>query len=190
MKPKVLVPLAAGCEEMEAVIVIDVLRRAGLEVVVAGLAEGMVRASRGVALAPDTTLAQTIAVEGMNGFAAIVLPGGAAGAAALRDDARILELLRSQAGAGRICAAICAAPTVLERAGLLRGRRATSHPSVQAELREAGVEIDGAARVVIDGPFVTSQSPGTTFEFAYALVELLVGRAKVDELEASIQSRR
>lgn len=183
---RVLVPLAPGCEEMEAVIVIDVLRRAGIVVVVAGTVEGPIVASRGVRLLPDVSLDDALSA---GDYAAVILPGGAPGAKALAADPRILDLVSAVAGAGKIVGAICAAPTVLLRAGLLAGRRVTAHPAVHAELRAAGIEVRASERVVIDGPIVTSQSPGTAFEFAYALVEALVGSAKVEELEAGIFSR-
>lgn len=183
---RVLVPLAPGCEEMEAVIVIDVLRRAGIVVVAAGTAEGPIVASRGVRLLPDVSLDDALSA---GDYAAVVLPGGAPGARALAEDPRILRLLAAFANDGKIIGAICAAPTVLLRAGLLAGRRVTAHPAVHAELRAEGIEVRASERVVIDGPFFTSQSPGTAFEFAYALVEALVGREKVEELEAGILSR-
>ncbi|HET8700409.1 MAG TPA: DJ-1/PfpI family protein, partial [Nitrococcus sp.] len=112
---RVLLPLAEGCEELEAVTVIDLLRRAGIDVVVAGLAEGAVKASRGVVLTPDVALDAVLDQD----FDMIVLPGGAGGAARLEADARVHRLLQRQADAGRYVAAICAAPKVLLAAGLL-----------------------------------------------------------------------
>lgn len=182
---RALVPLAPGCEEMEAVIAIDVLRRAGVEVVVAGLEPGEVVASRGVRLVPDVALDAV----GPEPFDAIVLPGGAPGANALAADPRVLDRLRAQRAAGRISAAICAAPIVLARAGLLEGKTITCHPAVVLRLRAEGIDVREDARVVVDGDVVTSRAPGTAFEFAYALVERLVGPSKVLELEAGILSR-
>lgn len=183
---RALVLLAPGCEEMEAVIVIDVLRRAGVEVVAAGLAAEPIVASRGVKIVPDVALA---AVSDEL-FDAIVLPGGAPGARALGADERVLDRLRAHHSAGRVCAAICAAPTVLARAGIVGGRRITSHPAVVAELRAAGFDVSEHEAVVVDGNVITSRAPGTAFEFAYALVERLVGAGKVAELESGILSRR
>ena len=120
----VLVPLAQGCEELEAVTVVDLLRRAGIDVVTAGLDEQPVRASRGMVLLPDMTLEQALQRD----YDMIVLPGGLPGADHLRDDARVIDLLREMAAAGKYTAAICAAPRVLARAGLLDGKRATSYP--------------------------------------------------------------
>src|SRR6185503_6074856 len=113
--PRVLVPLAQGCEEIEAVTIIDILRRADIEVVTAGLVPGTVEASRGVKLVPDTELDAVMTEE----FDMIVLPGGRGGAERLALDPRILKLLVRAAEGGRYTAAICAAPRVLAEAGLL-----------------------------------------------------------------------
>ena len=181
----VLVPLAAGCEEMEAVIVIDVLRRAGITVLVAGLEPGIVEASRGVRLVPDLVLAEVDVTR----CDALVLPGGGPGTTRLRADAYVRRLVEDFVRAGKLVAAVCAAPTVLLDAGVLAGRRVTAHPSVHAELERAGVHVDRTQRVVTDGNFVTSQGPGTCFEFAFALVERFCGAAKVAELNAGILAR-
>ncbi|MCI0634823.1 MAG: DJ-1/PfpI family protein, partial [Actinobacteria bacterium] len=120
----VLVPLAEGFEEIEAVVIIDVLRRAGVEVCVAGLAPGPVTGAHGITLATDRALSDVDAAA----LAMIVLPGGMPGTTNLRKDARILDLVRALESSGRRVAAICAAPTVLAAAGVLAGRSATSHP--------------------------------------------------------------
>ena len=120
----VLVPLAQGCEELEAVTVVDLLRRAGIDVITAGLDAQPVRASRGVTLVPDMSLEAALQLE----FDMIVLPGGLPGADHLRDDPRVIGLLKKMAAADRYTAAICAAPRVLAHAGLLDGKRATSFP--------------------------------------------------------------
>ncbi|MEL6427763.1 MAG: DJ-1 family glyoxalase III [Planctomycetota bacterium] len=168
---RALVPLAEGFEEMEAVIVVDVLRRGGVEVDVAGLAgAGAVLGSRGVTVHAERDLDDCLEVD----YDAVVLPGGMAGTLAMRDDERVLAAVRSQARAGRLVAAVCAAPLVLERAGLLTGRTATSHPSVADELGRAGVA-RGEGRIVCDGRVLTSLGPGTAMEFALAVVEELRG---------------
>lgn len=175
---KVLVPLAPGFEEIEAVTIIDVLRRAAVEVVVAGTVAGPVRGSRGVTIVPDATFDQV----DLAGFDAIALPGGGPGAAALRADERVRAALACHHAAGRLTAAICAAPTVLAAAGLVAGRRVTGHPSVHEELARDGADVDPDRRVVVDGHLITSQGPGTSLEFALALVERLAGPAQVEAL--------
>lgn len=183
---RVAVLLAPGFEEIEAVTVIDVLRRAGLEVTAAGTVAGPIRASRGVVVVPDATLDAVVGRV----FDAVVLPGGGPGAQALREDARVLDLVRVHARGGALVAAICAAPTVLVSAGVLAGKRITGHPSVHAALAEgcaaAGATLDAGARVVADGRLVTSQGPGTTMEFALALVERLVSREQAEELRKAM----
>jgi len=174
--PCVLVPLAAGFEEIEAVVVIDVLRRAGVEVRVAGVRPGAVTGSHGITLSTDCALDDVRAGE----LDMLVLPGGMPGAANLRSDARVLALVRELERSGRTVAAICAAPTVLAAADVLEGRRVTSHPSVRDQL--PGARVVDAPRVVRSGPVVTSQGVGTALEFALELVAQLVGPGKAEEL--------
>ena len=176
----VLIPLAQGCEEIEAVTVIDILRRAGIEVVSAGLDAQPVRASRGVMLQPDTTLDAALGRD----YDMIVLPGGQPGTNNLRADARIVDLVRRMAQQGKYVAAICAAPSVLAAAGLLDGKRATSFPGTLDAFPQ--VQLQHAA-VVEDGRLITSRGPGTAMDFALLLVEQLLGRAKRMEVEAGLQ---
>jgi 4-methyl-5(b-hydroxyethyl)-thiazole monophosphate biosynthesis len=175
--PRVLVPLAQGCEEIEAVTIIDILRRADIDVVTAGLVPGVVEASRGVKLVPDTELDVVMTEE----FDMIVLPGGRGGADRLAQDPRILKLLVRAAKGGRYTAAICAAPRVLAEAGLLAGRRATSFPGVLDDMN--GIELTREP-VVTDGKIVTSRGPGTAMDFALELIRLLLG----DEARAKVES--
>lgn len=176
---KVLVPLADGCEELEAVTIIDLLRRAGIEVVVAGLKPGVVKASRGVQLVPDVTLDQALG----DGYDMVVLPGGMPGAAHLKDDVRVVDLLKNMASAGKYTAAICAAPMVLAEAGLLRGKQATSYPGFLDGLPDVTLR---AEAVVQDGTVLTSRGPGTAMDFALQLVETLAGRAKREQVETAL----
>jgi 4-methyl-5(b-hydroxyethyl)-thiazole monophosphate biosynthesis len=177
----VLVPLAQGCEEIEAVTVIDILRRAGIDVITAGLAEGPVRASRGTVLLPDTTLDAALNHD----YDMIVLPGGMPGSQHLQDDPRVIGLLQRMAAAGNYVAAICAAPMALHAAGLLQGKRATSFPGVLDRLPGSHVYVNDA--VVTDGNVVTSRGPGTAMDFALVLVELLAGPARCKAVEAELQ---
>jgi len=176
---KVLVPLADGCEELEAVTIIDLLRRAGVEVVTAGLKPGIVQASRCVQLVPDASL--DVALQ--DDYDMVVLPGGMPGAAHLKEDARILALLKKMAAAGKYTAAICAAPMVLAEAGVLDGKQATSYPGFLDAL--PGVTVSAAA-VVQDGKVLTSRGPGTAMDFALALVEVLTGTEKRRQVEAAL----
>ena len=178
---RVLIPLAQGCEELEAVTVIDLLRRADIEVVTAGLDEGPVTCSRGVVLLPDTRLDEVLEED----FDMLVLPGGLPGADHLENDRRIIALLQQMAEKGRYTAAICAAPKVLARAGLLDDRQATSYPGVLDAL-----ELPRTTRqdqpVVVDGRVITSRGPGTAMDFALELISQLAGREKRESVESAL----
>ena len=177
--PRVLVPLAEGFEELEAVTIIALLRRAGVEVVAAGLEAGPVRASRGTVIVPDESLYNVIDQD----FDMIVLPGGLPGADHLNDDERLREKLQEMSESGRYVAAICAAPKVLASAGLLKGKKATSYTGA---LDHAQSVIRMDEPVVIDGNVATSQGPGTAMDFALALIELLLGTEKRKAVEAPL----
>jgi len=179
---RVLVPLADGFEEIEAVTIIDVLRRAGLEVIVASLREGAVSGSRGISILPETTFGQV----DLDRIDLIALPGGGPGARALREDPHVLRALREFHSQDKPIGAICAAPTVLAAAGVLAGRRITCHPQVREEFTGSGATLIEDERVVVDGQLVTSQGPGTAIEFAFELVRLLCGAEQVTELNQAI----
>jgi len=182
---KVLVPLAQGCEELEAVTIIDVLRRAGIQVVSAGLDSRPVTAARGTVLLPDTTLEQALLEE----YDMVVLPGGQPGTDNLDNDSRLKPLLQKMAAAQKFTAAICAAPKVLANAGLLKGKRATAFPGTLEKLQLHDVTLDSAP-VVRDGLVITSRGPGTAMDFALELVELLIGKTKRVEVENGLQRPR
>lgn len=180
---KVLVPLAQGCEELEAVTIIDLLVRAGIEVTTASLdAERVITASRGVQLVAQTTLD---AVKDQ-AFDLIALPGGLPGADYLQQDDRILKLLKSTAEQGGYVAAICAAPKVLVKAGLLDNKQVTSFPGALEQNPAPGMEYLDQA-VVEDGRIITSKGPGTAMDFALTLIERLEGQAKRNEVEQGLQ---
>ncbi len=168
---RVAVILADGFEEVEAVAIIDVLRRAGIDTVVAGLHDGPVASARMVRVVPDT-LIDTIQAED---FDMLVLPGGQPGSDNLNADPRVSELIRSFSRKGKLTGAICAAPYVLANAGVLQGKRATSYPSYRDRLGGAVYE-DKA--VVVDGTVLTSRGAGTALSFGLAIVEKLVNKEK------------
>ncbi|MBT8143274.1 MAG: DJ-1/PfpI family protein, partial [Gammaproteobacteria bacterium] len=138
--PTVLVPLAEGCEELETITIVDLLRRAGIEVTTAALGERNVTGSHDITIVADATLDDVASVD----FDMIVLPGGLPGADNLQADSRIRELLSEMASAGRYVAAICAAPRVLAAAGLLDGKHATSYPGFLADY-----EVDYQEKTVV-----------------------------------------
>lgn len=180
MSKKVLVPVADGIEEIEAVCIIDVLRRAGAEVTVASVGKLQVTASRAVKLVADKQISQCIDTE----YDLIALPGGMPGAEHLRDCKELKSMLKQQNEQGRLYAAICASPVVvLAYHGLLDGRKATCHPNFVDKLPN----IDAAqTRVVVDDNCITSRGPGTALEFALKLVELLYDEPKAKEIAVAM----
>jgi 4-methyl-5(b-hydroxyethyl)-thiazole monophosphate biosynthesis len=176
MSKSVLVPIADGTEEIEAVCLIDVLRRAGVSVTVASVDGLEVTASRGVRLVAEQLIADCVD----DTYDVIALPGGMPGAEHLRDSKDLERLLKRQQREGRLYAAICASPVVvLQHHGLLGQRRATCHPDFVHQLENTDAVEE---RVVIDGPCVTSRGPGTAIEFALKLVELLYDGQKAKEI--------
>jgi len=180
---RVLVPLAEGFEELEAVTIIDVLRRAGIDVVVASLGDSLVAGSHGIRIAADTPLAALAEQE----FDMIAMPGGMPGADHLKKDARVAALIQHLQRQGKPVAAICAAPMVLAAAGALDGRRATSYPGFLDDATRTTV-VDEA--VVNDNGVITSRGPGTALDFALALVAELAGGPARDQVEAALQRDR
>lgn len=164
--PKAILLLAEGFEEIEAVTVVDVLRRAGVLVTTAALTGLHVAGAHEIVVQADVSLDDVEA----NDFDALILPGGQPGSTNLQRDARVLALVRRFVGKNKLTAAICAAPTVLESAGVLGGRRATCYPG--SELPSAQFELSA---VVEDGCIVTSRGPGTAIDFALTLVRRLCG---------------
>lgn len=164
-----LIPLADGFEEIEAVTLLDVLRRGGVDVTAASLTDNLpVTGSRGVTLVADATWSSLDTAD----FDALVLPGGGRGTERLAADERVLDAIRVFDEDGRLVAAICAAPTVLAQAGVLTDRRATCYPTCAAQL---GKSYDDAAPVIADGTIITSRGPGTAILFALVLVQHLAG---------------
>lgn len=176
---KVLIPLADGFEEIEALAVVDILRRAGIEVVTAGLYDGPVRSSRNIRVLPDALIDSVTASD----FDMLVLPGGQPGTDNLNADPRIYSLLKELDSNGKLIGAICAAPSILASAGLLGGKRATSYPTYSGRLNGADYE---NKPVVHDGNIVTSQGAGTAISFGLKIVELLAGHKKSGEVAAAM----
>eukprot|EP01018_Ginkgo_biloba_P030076 Gb_36045 [translate_table: standard] len=171
--PHVLVPVANGSEEMEVVIIIDVLRRANAEVVVASIEETLeIVASREVKIVADMLIEDAATTV----YDLIILPGGMLGAERMGKSESLRKLLKEQSSSNRVYGAICASPAVvLETQGLLKGKKVTAHPSVSSKLTDQSA-ID--ARVVIDGKVITSRGPGTAMEFSLAIVEKLYGQRR------------
>lgn len=178
---RALVPLAEGFEETEAVTIVDLLRRAGIQVTVAGLTAGSVTGSRGIAVVPDATLHAVADRD----FELIALPGGRPGADHLAADRQLLRLLCKAAEQGALIGAVCAGPRALARAGLLHGRRVTSFPGALDDLGPADWHYSEEP-VVIDGRLITSRGPGTAMDFALALIEAAAGGRRRRSVEARL----
>lgn len=167
---KVLIPIATGFEEIEAVSMADVMRRAGIEVTVASVkGELEVTGANGITIKCD---------RGLEGIGAddidmIVLPGGWGGTDVLADDANVQNLLKAMDAKGKTIGAICAAPYALNQAGVLKDTF-TCYPSVEERIRQEGYQGD-KAQVVVDGNVMTSRGPGTSICFALQIVKKLVG---------------
>jgi len=176
---KILIPLADGFEEIEAVTNIDVLRRAGLDVITAGIGSKKINGDHGIKIETDTEISEVSADD----LSAVVLPGGMPGAANLRDSAELLKLIRAVNEKGNLCAAVCAAPIVLEAAGILTGKNATSYPGFGDQMDSANYREE---RVVIDGNIITGRGPGVAMEFALTIVEYLLDGKERVELEKAM----
>ena len=177
--PRVAVLLADGFEEVEAIAIIDVLRRAEIDTVIAGLHDGPISSARRVKVLPDTVI-DTVKADD---FDMIVLPGGQPGSDNLNADPRVRELVMSFSQKGKFTGAICAAPIVLASAGVLQGKHVTSYPSYKDKLGNAQYE---EKSVVIDGTVLTSRGAGTALTFGLAIVEKLISREKAQKIKEAM----
>jgi len=182
MSRRAILILAPGYEELEAVAVIDILRRAGIEIVIAGTEKGPIASARDVKIVTDATLDQVMDQD----FDLVVLPGGLDATERLASDKRVLSMLKRQLQTQGIIGAICAAPSVLDRHGLSKGKTITCHPVCRETIKQSALAED---RVVQDGLLVTSQGPGTALEFALRLVERLEGTEKMQEVNKGVLAR-
>ena len=178
MAKTALVPIADGTEEIEAITIIDVLRRGGVQVMAASVGHLQVTASRSVRITADRLIGDCLGET----YDLIALPGGLPGAEHLRDCKPLIEMLRKQKAEGRLYAAVCASPAyVFATHGLIDDRKATGYPSTMDQLPNRQ---DG--RVVVDGTCITSQGPGTAMEFALELVRQLCGQATAEKTAAAM----
>jgi 4-methyl-5(b-hydroxyethyl)-thiazole monophosphate biosynthesis len=177
-----LVLLAPGFEEIEAITVIDILRRADIETLVAGLVMNPIIAARHTRHLGDVHLAD---VDPAREFEIVVLPGGVEGARNLAASPRVKEWLFRQRERGQWVAALCAAPTALAAHGFLdENTKLTCHPSVQSQL--AGSRLQSGQRVVVDNKLITSLAAGSAMEFAFEIVRHLRGPEAADKVNQSV----
>lgn len=176
MSTRALIPFANGSEEIETVTLVDVFRRAGWDVVLAGIqGGGPVTASRNVQLVPDEQWEKL----DLSTFELIALPGGIGGTKALCENDGVQEALRIFDIEGLWIGAVCAAPLALHTAGVLKKRAFTCYPGIEKEMKRTDRSDDP---IVVDGNIVTSQGPGTSMAFALKLVELIDGPAAAQKI--------
>jgi 4-methyl-5(b-hydroxyethyl)-thiazole monophosphate biosynthesis len=178
---KVIVPLAEGFEEIEFSTIVDILRRVGIDVTSAGLKEGTVNGAHGIRVTPDTVIDKV----NTDDFDVIVLPGGYPGFVNLGQSEKILKLVKGMYDSDKYVTAICGAPSVLAKVGVIQGKRATIYPGLEDTLTGAQRSDE---RVVVDGKVITSQGPGTAMEFAIKLVEVLAGKGKAEGVTKEVLS--
>ncbi len=176
----VYVLLAEGFEEAEALVPVDLLRRAGVETALVSVAGGPVTGSHGICVQAQLTLEQ---VE-LDRARMLVLPGGGLGVSNLGREPRVARLVKEAAGRGLWVAAICAAPTLLARWGLLDGRRAVCFPGMEDQLAPALAQ--PGQSVVEDGRFITGRAAGSAFDFGLALVRVLAGAEAGEEVRHAV----
>ncbi len=177
---KIIVPLAPGYEEIEAITIIDVLRRANLDVVSAGLTDSLITGSHGIAIKPDTLLHKANPVD----YNCIVLPGGMPGSENLKKDDDVIKFIKHIFSKGGYVAAICAAPMVLGAAQILYGKKVTCFPGLEGELIGATLINEP---VVVDGTIITAKGPACAIPFALTLVGLFAGKDVQDTLKNTMQ---
>ncbi|MCR5640626.1 MAG: DJ-1/PfpI family protein [Lachnospiraceae bacterium] len=180
---KIAIFMANGCEEIEALTVVDLLRRAGISIDMLDL-EGtkVVRGAHGITIQSDGTIDEADAMQ----YDGIVLPGGMPGTTHLKEDERVCQWVREFAISGKLVAAICAAPTVLGHCGILKGKKATCYPGCEDGLNGANFSTDS---VVIDGNIVTSRGMGTAIDFGLALITYLLDEETSKQLAQGIVYR-
>jgi protein deglycase len=176
----VLVTLAPGFEEIETITVVDILRRAGARLTLAAIVPGVIDGSRGIKIVPDEKLETVIDKK----FDLIFLPGGQPGTDNLKNELRVDKLLQKMQDQGKYICAICTAPIILQKAGILKDRSMTCHPSIKSQF-----DTYTDNRVVIDGKIITSQSSGRTMELALKLVEILFGVDRMKKVNAGVLAR-
>ncbi len=177
--PKMLVPMAEGFEEIEAITIIDVCRRGGIDVTIAGVNEMVNKGGQGIEVAADCLLDSL----DIDNFDMITLPGGLAGTLVLSESENVQSILKQMKGQGKYIGAICAAPLALHTAGVLN-EEFTCYPSIENQIRIEGYHQDQST--IIDGKVMTSQGVGTAIDFALNIVRELQGESLFKELKESI----
>jgi len=178
---KALVFLAPGFEEIEAVTIVDILRRSNIQVTTAGLTPNPIEGAHKLKIFSDKSVDEISDQE----FDAIICPGGAPGYKNLRKDPRVIRIIKNAYKQNKVVAAICAAPAVLSDAGILENKNCTIYPGMEDDLIR-GKGTPKQENVVVDCNIVTSKGPATALEFALKLVEILAGKQVADEVSRKV----
>ena len=178
---KLIVFLANGFEEVEALTVVDYLRRMDIEVDMVSITqEKQVNGAHDIPVLADKTIDQIDQVDAYDG---VVIPGGLPGATNLRDNPRVIEIVKEMDGNEKLAAAICAGPIVLQKAGVIGGKKVTSYPGFQDQLSHGIYQEDGVVR---DGNIITARGPALAVDFAIEIIDYLLGQEKADQLKKNI----
>lgn len=181
---KIIVFLADGFEEVEALTVVDYLRRMDIQADMVSITESKeVKGAHNIRVLADKTIEE---IENLNSYEGVVIPGGLPGATNLRDNEKVINTVKNMDKAGKLTAAICAGPIVLERAGIIKGKKVTSYPGFEEDLKEGIYKED---LVVKDGNIITSRGPSLAVDFAIEIVNHLLGKEKAEELKKDILYR-
>lgn len=169
MKTKALIILADGFEEIEAITPIDLMRRAGIEVIIAGIGKKEITGAHNITIACETTISEIH----LQPFHAVILPGGATGTTNLLNSDQVLEIVKSNWRENSLTAAICAAPKVLDKAGILSNKSFTCYPGVESEITHGTFTNEP---VIVDGNIITARSAGNSIQFGLEIIAALLGR--------------
>ena len=174
----VIVFLAEGFEEIEASTIIDVLRRSKIKVTIVNLISKEVKGAHSIKIISDVNINEVI----LEHFDAVILPGGSPGNKNLKDNKKVIEIIKEAFSKNKLIAAICAAPAVLSETGILEGKKCTIYPGMESELKKGG-GIPQKDWIVEDGNIITSQGPATALPFAIKIVEKLINKETANVLK-------
>lgn len=177
-----LVFFAPGFEEIEAFSIVDILRRCQIEVTIVGLKRDVIEGAHEIKIIPDKYI-EDIRVKD---FDAVVCPGGSPGYENLKKDRRVIKMIKEAHGQKKVVAAICGAPVVLSKAGILNGKACTIYPGMEDELLKGGGKPVGEELVVVDENIITSKGPGTALVFSFKLAEKLTNRDLVEKVKNDV----
>lgn len=178
---KVIVFLANGFEEVEALTAVDYLRRMDIAVDTVSITQNKeVKGAHGISVLADKTVDE---IHNIDQYDGVIIPGGMPGATNLRDNPKVIDIVKKVNANRKLAAAICAGPIVLERAGIIEGKKVTSYPGFEEQLA-GGIYLEQS--VVRDGNIITARGPALAVDFAIEIIDYFLGEGKANELKAGI----